>query len=588
MDDNNSGDSSASISDKPQKWKTSREQYGIWEVLATPEGHHKRYQRFFQDLPESLPSLYKLLRDIFSVSPKLVVFFLLYQLWAGCQEAAKLHLSGQVLRMIEQCLREGVPDYGALCYLLVLRLVVTALASIGYRSMDLLDRLQYQVASHFQLRIMKASTDDSSVEYQNASNRLGDVVVKPVHSVFSANKTPYLPTLLALLGELPTVYCAMLALLSPKSISFASITILQQSSSLLARHVSSVFSSIERVKRNLQSIHEMYQLDAHGSDDELTDPLATENTQVGIGRGMQFELRNVSFAYPGSQATRHALRNINLSINSGQFVVIVGSNGSGKSTLIKLLLRLYSPSKGSDKPESQNTSGEILIDNKPASSYSESSLRQSTAALSQENIVYRGFSLGENIGLGFSPLISDEQAIDLAAEKAGATEVLKRMKDGANTILDPLVEYHHFNVTKQSDDHPLRKILEEWRRPVEVSGGEKQRIVAGRTFMKFNSGKVKFLAVDEPTSALDAEGEEFLLHNLLKEREGKTVVFVTHKFGNLTKQADLIVCMKEGAMVESGTHAELMKKCGEYSKLYNIQARAFRDDPTPAAASEGS
>lgn len=59
--------------------------------------------------------------------------------------------------------------------------------------------------------------------------------------------------------------------------------------------------------------------------------------------------------------------------------------------------------------------------------------------------------------------------------------------------------------------------------------------------MKFNSGKVRFLAVDEPTSALDAEGEEFLLHNLLKEREGKTVVFVTHKFGNLTKQADLIV-----------------------------------------------
>lgn len=87
------------------------------------------------------------------------------------------------------------------------------------------------------------------------------------------------------------VYCAMLALLSPKSISFASITILQQSSSLLVRHVSSVFSSIERVKRNLQSIREIYQLDAHGSGDELTDPLATEDTQVGIGRGMQFELR---------------------------------------------------------------------------------------------------------------------------------------------------------------------------------------------------------------------------------------------------------------------------------------------------------
>lgn len=127
-------------------------------------------------------------------------------------------------------------------------------------------------------------------------------------------------------------------------------------------------------------------------------------------------------------------------------------------------------------------------------------------------------------------------------------------------------------------------------------------VSSARTFMKFNSGDIRFLAVDEPSSALDAEAEELLLDNLLKEREGKTIVFVTHKFGKLTKQADLIVyafrsyshpangtadirsfsCLKEGEVVESGTHTELMRDNGEYKKLYNIQANAFQDDGVAA------
>ncbi|XP_006462940.1 hypothetical protein AGABI2DRAFT_73076, partial [Agaricus bisporus var. bisporus H97] len=269
---------------------------------------------------------------------------------------------------------------------------------------------------------------------------------------------------------------------------------------------------------------------------------------------------NVSFAYPGSQTTKDALRNINLTIGSGQFVVLVGSNGSGKSTLVKLLLRLYRPSNDLDRskyPAPVNTSGELLMDDQPLSSYSETSLRQSMAVLSQDNMIYPGFSLGENIGLGFSPLISDDKTLQDAAKKAGAKE------------------FYEFNIKQQDNLHPLKKALEELRRPIEVSGGEKQRIVAARTFMKFNSGNIRFLAVDEPSSALDAEAEEFLFDNLLKEREGKTIVFVTHRFGKLTKQADLIVCMKEGAIVESGTHTELMKNNGEYQKLYNIQASAF-------------
>lgn len=113
--------------------------------------------------------------------------------------------------------------------------------------------------------------------------------------------------------------------------------------------------------------------------------------------------------------------------------------------------------------------------------------------------------------------------------------------------------------------------------------------------MRFKSGKVKFVAVDEPSSALDAEGELKLFENLLAVREGKTMVFVTHRFGHLTKHANLIMCvlivllllrtvnscphrcMKEGNIVEMGTHGELMEKKGEYANLYDIQASAFSD-----------
>jgi ABC-type thiamine transport system ATPase subunit len=100
------------------------------------------------------------------------------------------------------------------------------------------------------------------------------------------------------------------------------------------------------------------------------------------------------------------------------------------------------------------------------------------AVLSQDNLIYPGFSLGENIGLGYTPLREHESALEEAATKAGARLVLERMKDKMSTVLDPLSEYYQFNVREQDKDHPLKKVLEELQRPTEVSGGEKQRIVA--------------------------------------------------------------------------------------------------------------
>jgi ABC-type multidrug transport system fused ATPase/permease subunit len=96
-----------------------------------------------------------------------------------------------------------------------------------------------------------------------------------------------------------------------------------------------------------------------------------------------------------------------------------------------------------------------------------------------------------------------------------------------------------------------------------------------RTFMRINTGTVRLVVVDEPSSAMDPAGEYELFKRLREARQGKTMIFITHRFGHLTKHADLILCRPEGKLVEQGTHAELIAMEGEYFDLYNIQAQAF-------------
>ncbi|KAF9003650.1 P-loop containing nucleoside triphosphate hydrolase protein [Cyathus striatus] len=271
---------------------------------------------------------------------------------------------------------------------------------------------------------------------------------------------------------------------------------------------------------------------------------------------------DVSFQYPGSNKISNSLNSINLEIKPGELVVIVGENGSGKSTLIRILSRLYDP-----------TAGTVHIDGEPASSYKVVNLHRATAILSQDNHIYP-VTLGENIGLGYAVHAGDKEMIAQAAEQGGASEFISKLSNGMDTMLEPLLDTFVHNIG-HGRDHPLQKKLDAVQKKLEISGGEKQRLVAARTFMRFNSGSVNFVAVDEPSSALDAGGELHLFEQLIKIRNGKTMIFVTHRFGHLTRYADKIICMKGGSVVEIGTHHELTQLNGEYSKLYDIQARAF-------------
>ncbi|KAG7442473.1 P-loop containing nucleoside triphosphate hydrolase protein [Guyanagaster necrorhizus] len=296
---------------------------------------------------------------------------------------------------------------------------------------------------------------------------------------------------------------------------------------------------------------------------------ATRNVHRSSIINVNLPCRDVCFSYKNDTS---ALKNISLSIKSGQLVAVVGTNGSGKSTLIKLLTRLIEP-----------TSGTIIVDGHSISDYKLADFRRATACFMQDHEIFP-LSFWENVRMGDVDYICSDDEIMNAIRKGGAEDILTGMTEGDATILrndeGPSGDYRkcNFYSSDANENHPL---LPQWKaleKDVKVSGGEKQRIVAARTFMRFHSGKVNFVAVDEASSALDAAGEAQLFENLVAERAGKTIVIVTHRFGPLTRRADLILCMKDGRLYESGRHDELLALNGEYARLYNIQAGEFTND----------
>jgi ABC-type multidrug transport system fused ATPase/permease subunit len=177
------------------------------------------------------------------------------------------------------------------------------------------------------------------------------------------------------------------------------------------------------------------------------------------------EFRNVSFSYPGAKKTTNALNDVSLSIKAGQLVVIVGANGSGKSTIIKLLSRLYDPS-----------SGTLLIDDVPAVKYLASNLRRATASFTQDHKLFP-LSLYENIGLGHPAHLSDKVMVAQAAELGGASEFIGKLADGLQTVLEPNHDVNRINVPPDLE-HPLRKKIQMLEKEQDISGGERQRVIA--------------------------------------------------------------------------------------------------------------
>ncbi|KAJ7240576.1 P-loop containing nucleoside triphosphate hydrolase protein [Mycena rebaudengoi] len=404
-------------------------------------------------------------------------------------------------------------------------------------------------------------------EYQRARKALGFVSDAPHHFQYDTSSTPFPKIIQEIGGDITTLYWAIDVMLHPERFSMSSIALLQQYSTALNTSVIMLLSFLSRFRERVADIKALYEV-AHIKNrmidgDEVYPQPSTDST-----KGMGIEVRNLTFSYPGTTSMQSALRDVSFRIPAGSLVVLVGANGSGKSTMIKLLTRMYDAD-----------SGEILVDGLPIQRYRLADLRQAQATLAQEHNLYP-LTLAENIGLGHPEHVDDLDMVMQAAEDGGAAALLGKFKDGVRTNLEPVVTATGFflNETKHKTLQAFMSTLE---RSGEVSGGEKQRLVTSRTFMRFRTGKIKLVSVDEASSALDPTAEHALFEKLRQHGTGKTMIFVTHRFGHLTKHADIILCMKDGQIAESGTHRELMALDGEYAGLYNVQAQAFNDVGVP-------
>ncbi|KAI5121373.1 hypothetical protein M0805_001186 [Coniferiporia weirii] len=411
------------------------------------------------------------------------------------------------------------------------------------------------------------------IEKEFIKNRelVGDTNSSPVEDQWFGQVSFLSRTCEDLLGELPLLLFAFRLLFDIDGMSVTSLSLFQQMSSTISQTVSSARFELQNASRNLSTVKDLYASETIENivkDGDIEYPLKDNSVENGQ-YGTQVEFRGVSFAYPNT--SKNALTDVSFTIKPGQMVVIVGVNGSGKSSLIKLFNRLYDP-----------TSGCIFLDGRPISDYRLADIRRTMAILRQDHYPYP-VSLRENIALGLPGREVTQKEVESAMQKGGATNFISKLDKGLETVLHPVGLSDLFFRDGEIPD--LKSMLDGRDKSTEISGGESQRLAASRTFMRLSGGDIRFVAADEPTSALDPEGEYELFSRLKKLRGKQTIVFITHRFGHLTRHADLILCMKDGVLVEQGTHDELVAVKGEYYKLHDVQARAFTSDDTTTAIS---
>jgi len=239
--------------------------------------------------------------------------------------------------------------------------------------------------------------------------------------------------------------------------------------------------------------------------------------------------KNVSFAY---HEGKNVLKDINLTLKAGETIALVGENGAGKSTLVKLLCRFYDP-----------TEGIISIDDNDLKTLDIHWWHQHMSCVLQDFAEYP-MTVRENIGIGDWKKMTDSERIEHAAKKGGLHSV--HFHKGYDTFLGK-----PFGGTS-------------------LSGGEWQKIALSRAFMR----PAKFLVLDEPTAALDARSEREVFHSFSELARDTTALLITHRLGSVS-MADRILVMKQGHIIEQGTHTQLLHRGGEYATLYNMQASHY-------------
>jgi ABC-type multidrug transport system fused ATPase/permease subunit len=283
--------------------------------------------------------------------------------------------------------------------------------------------------------------------------------------------------------------------------------------------MANVFTQIQKFIGATEELFDLF----NEKEEELSDEREPGDEELLKGR---ITFKDLTFRYP-TRPEEDVLTSINLTISANQMVALVGSSGAGKSTIAALLLRLYEP-----------TSGSILFDDRESQEFSISTLRRQIALVPQDVFLFGG-SIKENISYGKPGATDDE--IYSAAEKANALEFIERFPGKLDTIVG--------------------------ERGTQLSGGQRQRIAIARAVLK----NPRILILDEATSSLDSESEKLVQDALEKLMVGRTSIVIAHRLSTI-RNADQIMVLDEGRIVEKGTHEELIGlENGIYRNLSMLQ-----------------
>ncbi|MGB2733798.1 MAG: ABC transporter ATP-binding protein [Saprospiraceae bacterium] len=313
------------------------------------------------------------------------------------------------------------------------------------------------------------------------------------------------------------------------ALTIGDLTFLSGSFNRLQNQLQNILSTFTRITESALYLQDYY--DFLAIEPLIMDQPGAIQAPTTIKHGVRFD--KVGFKYPGTEIW--ALRNISFTLNAGEKLALVGENGSGKTTLVKLIARMYDP-----------TEGTIYLDEVDIKKFSLATYRQMIGVIFQDFVRFN-FKADENIAVGKIESLSEEETVISSAHLSLADAVIEKLP----------AKYKQMLGRRFADG-------------VDLSGGEWQKIALARAYMR----NASIVILDEPTAALDARAEFEVFKRFSELTAGKTAVIISHRFSTV-RMADRILVLKNGQMLELGSHEELLAHQGLYHELFTLQAQGY-------------